>query len=53
MLGEEDGAVVVDAEGLGLYDHDRVAEHLCERGQGEYAVDADASLPLVADSRTV
>lgn len=52
VLREEDGAVVVDATGLVLADHDRVAEHLHEEGQGEYAVDESRSLPLVADSRT-
>ncbi|MFI8240171.1 zinc-dependent metalloprotease [Streptomyces sp. NPDC085866] len=52
VLREEAGAVVVDATGLVLYDHDRVAEHLEDEGQGEYALDAATSLPLVADSRT-
>ncbi|MFF3336628.1 zinc-dependent metalloprotease [Streptomyces sp. NPDC002888] len=52
VLREEDGAAVVDATDLVLYDHDRVAEHLCEEDQGEYALDASASLPLVADSRS-
>ncbi|MFG2881974.1 zinc-dependent metalloprotease [Streptomyces sp. NPDC048297] len=52
VLREERGDVVVDATGLVLYDHDHVAEHLEDEGQGEYAVDASASLPLVAQSRT-
>ncbi|MEV0643117.1 zinc-dependent metalloprotease [Streptomyces sp. NPDC050619] len=52
VLREEDGVVVVDATGLVLADHDRVAEHLHEHGQGDYAIDEQASLPLLADSRT-
>lgn len=46
VLREEDGATVVDATDLVLYDHDRVAEHLHQHGQGDYALDASASLPL-------
>ncbi|QNP75446.1 zinc-dependent metalloprotease [Streptomyces roseirectus] len=46
VLREEGGLVVVDATGLALYDHDRIAEHLAERGQGEYVLDASASVPL-------
>ncbi|GHI01841.1 Matrixin [Streptomyces cellostaticus] len=52
VLREEEGTVVVDATGLVLYDHDRVAGHLEDEGQGEYALDAATSLPLLADSRT-
>ncbi|MEU6147840.1 zinc-dependent metalloprotease [Streptomyces sp. NPDC047081] len=52
VLREADGAVVVDASGLVLADHDRVAEHLLDKEQGEYVVDQARSLPLVADSRT-
>ncbi|MFJ6084873.1 zinc-dependent metalloprotease [Streptomyces sp. NPDC092369] len=52
VLREENGAALVDATDLVLADHDRVAEHLHEKEQGEYAVDAALSLPLVADSRT-
>ncbi|MGW3287433.1 zinc-dependent metalloprotease [Streptomyces sp. NPDC001002] len=52
VLREENGAAVVDATGLVLADHDRIAEHLHEKDQGEYAVDESLSLPLVADSRT-
>ncbi|MGI5451769.1 zinc-dependent metalloprotease [Streptomyces sp. CA-249302] len=52
VLREEGGAVVVDAGGLVAADHDRVADHLFEKDQGEYAVDGACSLPLVADSRT-
>lgn len=50
VVREWDGAVVVDATGLALYDHDRVAEHLSERGQGAYSLDADRSYPLAASS---
>ena len=52
VLREDNGAAVVDATGLVLADHDRVAEHLEEKEQGEYTVDETRSLPLVADSRT-
>lgn len=52
VLREENGAAVVDATGLALADHDRIAEHLYDEDQGEYAVDDSRSLPLVADSRT-
>lgn len=52
VLREEDGLVIVDATDLVVADHDRVAEHLHEREQGDYRIDPSASLPLVADSRT-
>lgn len=52
VLREENGAAVVDATGLVLADHDGIAEHLYSRDQGDYTIDASASLPLVADSRT-
>ncbi|ANS62585.1 hypothetical protein SLINC_0361 [Streptomyces lincolnensis] len=52
VLLEEHGAVVVDATGLVVADHDQVAEHLHEHGQGDYTLDERTSLPLVADSRT-
>ncbi|MFJ9626476.1 zinc-dependent metalloprotease [Streptomyces sp. NPDC101175] len=52
VLREENGAVVVDATGLVLADHDRVAEHLRAQEQGDHTIDASASLPLLADSRT-
>ncbi|MFD4876197.1 zinc-dependent metalloprotease [Streptomyces sp. NPDC058420] len=52
VLREENGAAVVDATGLVLADHDGIAEHLHSRDQGDYTIDASASLPLVADSRT-
>jgi hypothetical protein len=52
VLYEDDGAAVVDATGLVVADHDRVAEHLHDKGQGEYTVDESASLPLVADARS-
>ncbi|WP_043664166.1 zinc-dependent metalloprotease [Streptomyces xylophagus] len=52
VLREENGAAVVDATGLVLADHDRIAEHLHAREQGDYTVDESASLPLLADSRT-
>ncbi|MGW2385939.1 zinc-dependent metalloprotease [Streptomyces sp. NPDC001658] len=52
VLLEEDGAVVVDGTGLVVADHDQIAEHLHEHGQGEYVLDERTSLPLVADSRT-
>lgn len=52
VLREENGAAVVDATGLVLADHDRVAEHLHEHEQGDYTVDESVSLPLVEDSRT-
>ncbi|ALV37793.1 zinc-dependent metalloprotease [Streptomyces sp. CdTB01] len=52
VLSEENGAAVVDATGLVLADHDRIAQHLYDEDQGEYAVDDSRSLPLVADSRT-
>ncbi|MET8978911.1 zinc-dependent metalloprotease [Streptomyces sp. NPDC004539] len=46
VLREEGGLVVVDATGLALYDHDQVAGHLAERGQGDYVLDDAASVPL-------
>ncbi|MEW1721979.1 zinc-dependent metalloprotease [Streptomyces sp. NPDC093109] len=49
---EADGVAVVDATGLVLGDHDRVAEHLAEREQGAYEVDEAASFPLADRSRT-
>ncbi|MER6205499.1 zinc-dependent metalloprotease [Streptomyces sp. NPDC001642] len=52
VLREENGAAVVDATGLVLGDHDGIAEHLYSRDQGDYTIDASASLPLVADGRT-
>ena len=52
VLREENGAAVVDATGLVLADHDRVAEHLYAHEQGDYTIDESASLPLVADCRT-
>ncbi len=52
VLREENGAAVVDATGLVLADHDRIAEHLYSRDQGDYTIDESVSLPLVADSRT-
>ena len=52
VLREENGAAVVDAGGLVLADHDQVAGHLHEEGQGDHTIDESASLPLVADSRT-
>lgn len=52
VLREENGAAVVDATALVVADHDRVAEHLHECDQGDYAIDPATSLPLVADSRT-
>jgi hypothetical protein len=52
VLREENGVVVVDATGLVVADHDRVAEHLHAHEQGDYTIDESASLPLVADSRT-
>lgn len=45
VLREENGAAVVDATGLLLADHDRVAEHLHDKEQGEYTVDEARSLP--------
>ncbi|HEY8983878.1 MAG TPA: zinc-dependent metalloprotease, partial [Streptomyces sp.] len=48
VLREEGGLVVVDATGLALYDHDQVAGHLAEQGQGEYVLDDGASVPLAA-----
>ncbi|WP_030946955.1 zinc-dependent metalloprotease [Streptomyces sp. NRRL S-646] len=52
VLREENGVVVVDATDLVVADHDRVAEHLHERDQGDYEIDPATSVPLVADSRT-
>nr|WP_119611430.1 zinc-dependent metalloprotease [Streptomyces acidiscabies] len=50
VLREEGGLTVVDATGLSLYDHDRVAEHLAEHGQGEYVLDEPTSVALAASA---
>jgi hypothetical protein len=52
VLREESGATVVDATGLVVADLDRLAEHLYEREQGAYELDASASLALTGEART-
>ncbi|MGW2509240.1 zinc-dependent metalloprotease [Streptomyces scopuliridis] len=52
VLRERDGAVIVDATALALTDFHGVADLLREQGQGTYATDPDASVPLLAEARS-